>query len=109
MRSQDPNPYASPESDNPPVERTARSNENRPSLWHFIIQATVYVVLSALFLDGGRQLRVTSIAVFVQLALILLIVLRRRGQYTKVDVFVIHWGLIFVLVLATFAASLLGR
>ena len=110
MRSEDSNnPYAAPESENPSVERAAVPTENRPSLRPFILEAAVYIVLSALMLDLGRQLRVTSIAVLVQALLILLIALRRRGQYTKLDVFVIHWGLIFVLVLATFAASLLGR
>ena len=104
QRMEDQNPYAAPQG--PLIEE---KRHERGRLTFFFAQAAIVLGLSALMLDLGRMLRVTSIAVLIQAILILVSAVRRGSALTKADAFVVKWGLIFVLIATLLVAWALGR
>ena len=101
---EDENPYAAPQG---PLIGEKRRRVS--TLTYFFVQAAIVLVVSALMLDLGRMLRVTSIAVLIQASLILLIAMRRGSALTQGDAFVVKWGLIFILLATLLVAWALGR
>ena len=98
------NPYAAPQG---PLITEKRHQGG--TLTYFFAQAAIVLGVSALMLDFGRMLRVTSIAVLIHAGLILVIAVRRGSALTQADTFVVKWGLIFILIATLLAASALGR
>ena len=104
---------SSQKSDNPyraPVGAPINSaRKQRSPLLYFLIEAGISLALSALVLDGGQVLRITAIAVIVQLGVILSISFRRGSNWTNGDLFLMKWGLVFTLVAGLLIASFIGR
>jgi hypothetical protein len=105
------NPYVAPQSaliNEQPAGASEEQIRLRPFFW-FLVQTVVLVVFSALLLDGGRFFRVCLVAVLVQCALVVLIVLRRGSNWTRIDSLAVKWGLIALVAAVSFAAVLMGR
>ena len=68
------------------------SESYRSALWTALIFSLIFVVLSALMLDGGELARLTGIALAVFWGAVAVIMLRRPQNPTSFDLFLIRYG-----------------
>jgi hypothetical protein len=93
-----------------PVEPKARiAPEYRPAIRVALVQQMVLLILSALMLDGGRALRVCSIAIVAHALAIFLIVWRRPTGPTPLDLALIRFGFCLILIVVAITAPFVSR
>jgi hypothetical protein len=89
------------------------SEKTWPAIKFGLIVDCVFVVLTALMLDGGRSARYCLVAFIGNCLLVAVIILRRRVSPTRIDLFCIRWGLPLLMVLtgivAPYVWSIIGE
>lgn len=83
---------------------TATVNPASDALRFALLQQVLLLPLAALILDGGGILLVTFFALSAYWGCVFLVWLRRRGSYTKFDLFIFRWGFFVLCVVSFFVA-----
>jgi hypothetical protein len=92
-----------------PAMSTARTNPVSDALNLGILEQSVLLPLAGMILDGGGILLVAFFALAAYWGAVLLIRLRRRGFYTKLDLAFFRWGFFIVCVTSFFLARWIWR
>ncbi len=84
---------------------SASSPASRAFRLALLQQALVFPLVGGLILDGGRLLQVCVFAIVAFWGGVLVLHLRRRGHYTKLDLFLFRWGFLLLCVISFFLAN----